>query len=48
MSELGPRLVHHERIDSTFGMALGDYGYLVRSPNLEEIHAMAHSILQQA
>ena len=48
VSALGPRLVHHERIDSTFGMALGDYGYLVRSPDLEEIHAMAQYILQQA
>lgn len=45
---LGPRLVHHEQINSTFGRALGDYGYLVRSPELDEIHAMARHILQQA
>jgi biotin carboxylase len=44
---LGPRLVHHEQINSTFGMALGDYGYLVRSPDLDEVHGMAHYILQQ-
>jgi biotin carboxylase len=48
LSALGSRLMHHEQINSTFGMALGDYGYLVRSPDLEEIHAMAHFILQQA
>jgi biotin carboxylase len=45
---LGPRLVHHEQINSAFGVALGDYGYLVRSPDLDEVHAMARHILQQA
>jgi hypothetical protein len=45
---LGPHLLHHEQINSTFGQALGDYGYLFRSPDLEEIHAMASYILEQS
>ena len=45
---LHPLLVHHEAINSTFGVALGDYGYLLRSPDLDEIHQAADVILQRA
>ena len=45
---MGPLIPHHEQINSTFGVALGDYGYLVRSPGLDEIHAMAQFILEKA
>ena len=41
-------IMHHEQINSTFGVALGDYGYLIRSPNLEEIHAAAGYIHERA
>ncbi|MGB8647896.1 MAG: ATP-grasp domain-containing protein [Anaerolineae bacterium] len=34
-------IVQHEPISGVFSRALGDYGYLVRSPNLDEILAMA-------
>ncbi len=34
-------LVHHERMSGVFSPALGDYGYLIRSPDLEVIHACA-------
>lgn len=34
-------VVHHEPISGVFSTALGDYGYLVRSTNLEDIIAMA-------
>ncbi len=37
-------MVHHEPISGVFSTALGDYGYLVRSPELEAIHAMAEYI----
>jgi biotin carboxylase len=47
LSALGHLIAHHERINSTFGVALGDYGYLLRSPNIEEIHAVARSILEK-
>jgi biotin carboxylase len=48
LNTLGHMIPHHEQINSTFGVALGDYGYLVRSAHLEEIHALAHTILEPA
>jgi len=39
LSELGGLLVHHEPMNSIFRQAIGDYGYLVRSPNEDEILA---------
>jgi hypothetical protein len=42
------QLVHHESISGVFSPALGDYGYLVRSPELEEIRAIARYIHQLA
>jgi len=43
---LGSCLVHHEPISSTFGSALGDYGYLFRTPDLEQVRAMAEYVLK--
>ena len=37
VKELGTNLVHHEHISGLFSQALGNYGYLVRSPDLNEI-----------
>jgi hypothetical protein len=48
LARLGHLIPHHEPMNSAFGPALGDYGYLVRSPNLEEIHAIAHQIHRRA
>jgi hypothetical protein len=42
------QLVHHEAINGVFSAALGDYGYLFRSPSLEEIETIAAYILQPA
>ena len=42
----GHRILHHEKIDSIFRAAIGDYGYLVRSPDLGEIREVAGFILQ--
>jgi biotin carboxylase len=47
LQAIGPRLVHHEQINSTFGVALGDYGYLARSPEIKEIHQIAQFILEK-
>ncbi|HWQ83503.1 MAG TPA: ATP-grasp domain-containing protein [Anaerolineales bacterium] len=44
VAELGPALVHHEPIEGIFSAALGDYGYLVRSPELSEVLDMAKFI----
>lgn len=44
---LGSCLVHHEQINGIFSAALGDYGYLLRSPSLDETKHMAEMIIQQ-
>jgi hypothetical protein len=44
ISFLRDRLVHHENISGVFSAALGDYGYLVRSPELLEIYEMAEFV----
>jgi hypothetical protein len=42
-----PRLlVHHEAISGVFASAIGDYGYLLRSPDLAELSDAARWILQ--
>jgi biotin carboxylase len=46
VQRLGPHLVHHEPINSTFGVALGDYGYLFRTPYLGHVHELAAFILE--
>lgn len=44
VADLGPALVHHEPISGIFSAALGDYGYLVRDPELSNILDMAKFI----
>jgi hypothetical protein len=44
LSTIGGLLVHHEEIDSIFRAAIGDYGYLVRSKDRDEVLAAAHFI----
>lgn len=47
VSALGPgSLSHHQPISGVFSAALGDYGYLVRSPDLDEINSMIEFIQQ--
>jgi hypothetical protein len=41
LGAFGAKVLHHEAISGVFSAALGDYGYLIRSPDLEEIHAIA-------
>ena len=48
VSAFGIKIVHHEPISGVFSAALGDYGYLVRTPELPEIHQMAEYIQQLA
>lgn len=38
------QIIHHEGISGVFSAALGDYGYLTRSPDLEEIEEIARFI----
>jgi hypothetical protein len=44
LEALGSHIVHHESISGIFSAALGDYGFLVRSPDLNEIFSMAETI----
>jgi len=45
INELGEdHIIHHQPINGVFSAALGDYGYLVRSPSLDEIYMMAEFI----
>jgi len=45
---LGPALVHHEHISGIFSQALGDYGYLLRSPDEADIVNMSNLIHELA
>jgi hypothetical protein len=40
----GDKICHHESISGVFSAALGNYGYLVRSPDLDEILSIAKFI----
>ena len=40
------QIVHHEPMSGVFAPALGDYGYLARSPELEEITRVAGYLLE--
>lgn len=39
---------HHEPISGVFGPVLGDLGYLIRSPDLDQVIEIAHYIQQLA
>ncbi len=41
-------MMHHESISGIFAPALGNYGYLVRSPSLEDIKEIASFIQEKA
>ena len=43
-SEYGGKISHHEPISGVFSAALGNYGYLVRSPDLDEVISIAKFI----
>jgi hypothetical protein len=44
LATFGECVRHHEPISGIFSRALGDYGYIVRSPDLDEIVRMAEYI----
>lgn len=45
--ELGTNLVHHQEISGVFSPAIGNYGYLILSPELGEIEQMAAFIQEK-
>ncbi len=44
LDAFGSRIVHYEEMHSIFRDAIGDFGYLARSPSLDEIHSIARFI----
>ena len=48
LAACGGLIVHHEEIDSIFRAAIGDYGYLVRSRDLDEVRTAARYIQETA
>jgi biotin carboxylase len=48
LNRFGYAIVHHEPISGVFSSALGDYGYLARSPELDEIIEIANYIQKLA
>jgi hypothetical protein len=47
LAAFGEQIIHHEPISGVFSAALGDYGYLVRSPDLTEILSIANFIQEK-
>lgn len=48
LAQLGTRLCHHEAISGVFSAALGNYGYIVRAPDLNAILESARFIQERA
>jgi hypothetical protein len=46
LNAYGTKISHHESISGIFSGALGNYGYLVRSPDLDEVISIAKFIQQ--
>lgn len=44
LEKFGHLLVQHDPISPIMRDALGDYGYVIRSPNLDEIYAVIDEI----
>jgi biotin carboxylase len=44
LSTYGEKICHHEPISGVFSLALGNYGYIVRSAELEEVISIAKFI----
>jgi hypothetical protein len=46
LARFGSRLVHHEGMSDVFAAAIGNYGYILRGPDLEPLQAAAEEILE--
>jgi hypothetical protein len=44
LQEFVALIVHHERIEDVFAAAIGNYGYILRHPELEPLIAAANAI----
>jgi biotin carboxylase len=48
LETFGTQIVHHEQVSGVFSQALGEYGYLARSADMEEIHQIIAYIQELA
>ena len=48
MAEFGPLVAHHERISGIFAGAIGNYGYILRHPDLSTLLQAAQAIQERA
>jgi hypothetical protein len=44
LARYGPLLVHHEPVNDVFSAAIGNYGFILRSPRLEDLERAAAEI----
>ncbi len=44
LERYGPSMVHHERVDDVFAPAIGNYGYILRGPDLAPLADAAEAI----
>jgi hypothetical protein len=44
LSRFGPLLVHHEPVNDVFSAAIGNYGFILRSPHLDDLAQAAADI----
>jgi hypothetical protein len=47
LAKYGDKICHREHISGVFSVALGNYGYILRSPDLDEVIAIAKFIQEQ-
>ncbi|GEM87607.1 ATP-grasp domain-containing protein [Meiothermus granaticius] len=48
VAEYGPLIAHHERINGIFAGAIGNYGYILRHPDLKTLLEAAQGIQERA
>jgi hypothetical protein len=48
LAEFGPLIAHHERISGIFAGAIGNYGYILRHPDLPTLLQAAQAIQERA
>jgi hypothetical protein len=48
LSRFGPLVVHHEAVNDVFSAAIGNYGFILRSPDLGELEEAAAEIQRKS
>lgn len=48
LEQFGSMILHHERLDDVFSLALGNHGYLIRHSELAPVIEAAHAIQKKA